>query len=61
MKVKMVTGDALAIAKETAKKLGMGTNILDASSLGDLKQQVTTAGGRIHREGRRLCPGVSRT
>ena len=35
VKVKMVTGDALAIAQETAKKLGMGTNILDASGLGD--------------------------
>jgi H+-transporting ATPase len=35
VKVKMVTGDALAIAKETARKLGMGTKILDASSLGD--------------------------
>ena len=39
VKVKMVTGDALAIAKETAKKLDMGTNILDASSLGDVKKQ----------------------
>ena len=46
VKVKMVTGDALAIAQETAKKLGMGTNILDASSLGDAKQQETAAGGR---------------
>ena len=35
----MVTGDALAIAKETAKQLGMGTNILDAGSLGDSKKQ----------------------
>ncbi|MGD0571993.1 MAG: plasma-membrane proton-efflux P-type ATPase [Sedimentisphaerales bacterium] len=43
VKVKMVTGDALAIAKETAKKLDMGTNILDASSLGDSKKQETTA------------------
>ncbi len=41
--VKMVTGDALAIAKETAKKLDMGTHILDASTLGDLKQHVTAA------------------
>jgi H+-transporting ATPase len=41
--VKMVTGDALAIAQETAKKLGMGTNILDASTLGDEKQQMTPA------------------
>jgi H+-transporting ATPase len=39
--VKMVTGDALAIAKETAKQLGMGTNILDASGLGDIKHHET--------------------
>ena len=42
VKIKMVTGDALAIAKETAKKLDMGTNILDAASLGDSKKQETT-------------------
>jgi H+-transporting ATPase len=41
VKVKMVTGDALAIAKETAKKLDMGTNILDAAALGDSKKQET--------------------
>jgi H+-transporting ATPase len=41
VKVKMVTGDALAIARETAKTLGMGINILDASSLGDEKEQTT--------------------
>jgi len=39
VKVKMVTGDQLAIAQETARQLGMGTNILDASSLQDKKQQ----------------------
>ena len=43
VKVKMVTGDALAIAQETAKKLGMGANILDAGDLGDVKHQETTA------------------
>jgi H+-transporting ATPase len=43
VKIKMVTGDALAIAKETAKKLDMGTNILDAASLGDSKKQETPA------------------
>ena len=43
VKVKMVTGDALAIAKETAKKLGMGTNILDAGSLGDAKHEETAS------------------
>jgi H+-transporting ATPase len=41
VKVKMVTGDALAIAKETANKLDMGANILDAASLGDTKKQET--------------------
>jgi H+-transporting ATPase len=43
VKVKMVTGDALAIAKETAKKLGMGTAILDAAGLGDAKREETAA------------------
>jgi len=43
IKIKMVTGDAIAIAQETAKKLGLGTNILDASALGDSKQQETAA------------------
>jgi H+-transporting ATPase len=41
VKVKMVTGDALAIAQETAKKLDMGSNILDASGLGDSKHKET--------------------
>jgi H+-transporting ATPase len=41
--VKMVTADALAIAQETAKKLGMGTNILDASGFGDSKRHETAA------------------
>jgi len=43
VKVKMVTGDAIAIAKETCKTLGMGADILDASKLGDAKQ-VESAG-----------------
>ena len=41
--VKMVTGDALAIAQETAKKLGLGANILDAGGLGDTKRQESKA------------------
>jgi H+-transporting ATPase len=41
--VKMVTGDALAIAVETAKTLGMGMDILDAESLGDSTRQETAA------------------
>lgn len=39
--VKMVTGDALAIAQETAKKLGLGIKILDASGFGDSQHQET--------------------
>ncbi|MGD1082702.1 MAG: plasma-membrane proton-efflux P-type ATPase [Candidatus Sulfotelmatobacter sp.] len=40
--VKMVTGDQIAIARETARQLGLGTNILDASGLGDTKHHETT-------------------
>ena len=43
VKIKMVTGDALAIARETAKTLGMGTNILDGATLGDSKTEETAA------------------
>ena len=39
VKVKMVTGDQLAIAQETARQLGMGTNILDAAVLRDSKNK----------------------
>ena len=31
----------MAIAQETARQLGLGTNILDASGLGDIKHQET--------------------
>ncbi len=41
--VKMVTGDALAIAKETATAVGLGANILDASGLGEVKKTETAA------------------
>jgi H+-transporting ATPase len=39
--VKMVTGDQVAIAQETARALGLGTNILDAANLGDTKEKAT--------------------
>ncbi|MCX5645103.1 MAG: plasma-membrane proton-efflux P-type ATPase [Phycisphaerae bacterium] len=39
--VKMVTGDQLAIARETAGQLGMGANILDAGGFGDTKHHET--------------------
>ena len=41
VKIKMVTGDALAIARETAKTLGMGINILDGAILGNAKLEET--------------------
>jgi H+-transporting ATPase len=41
VQVKMVTGDQTAIARETAGKLGLGTNILDASGFGDTKHHET--------------------
>lgn len=47
--VKMVTGDALAIAQETAKKLGMGSEILDASGFGDEKRITAKLAESIER------------
>ncbi len=41
VKIKMVTGDQIAIAQEMSKELGLGTNILDASGLGDSKKKET--------------------
>ncbi|MCW6511751.1 plasma-membrane proton-efflux P-type ATPase [Lichenifustis flavocetrariae] len=43
VKIKMVTGDALAIARETAKTLDMGADILDGAGLGDAKHDETPA------------------
>ncbi len=37
VKVKMVTGDQIAIAKEMARQLGLGQNIVDASILAETK------------------------
>jgi H+-transporting ATPase len=41
VKIKMVTGDQIAIARETSKQLGLGVNILDASALGDTTRKET--------------------
>jgi len=41
VEVKMVTGDQVVIAQQTAKTLGMGSDILDASSLGDVKKKAS--------------------
>jgi len=37
VKVKMVTGDQIAIAREISRQLGLGTNIVDAPVLADTK------------------------
>jgi H+-transporting ATPase len=42
IRVKMVTGDQLAIAKETARQLGLGANILDASLFAETKHHETS-------------------
>ena len=46
VKIKMVTGDALAIAHEMAKTLGMGSNILDANTLGNSKTEESAASAK---------------
>ena len=64
VKIKMVTGDALAIAIETAKKLGMGTNILDGASLGDantMKPPAVANPSRRPTASRRCFPNTSST
>ncbi len=43
VEVKMVTGDALAIARETALKVGLGANILDAAGLGEVQKTESAA------------------
>ena len=37
----MVTGDQISIAKETAKLLGLGSNIMDAEALQNIKYHET--------------------
>lgn len=50
--VKMITGDQLAIAKETGRRLGMGTNMYPSSSLfskkGELSEDIGIAGMDQH-------------
>lgn len=41
--VKMITGDQLAIAKETGRRLGMGTNMYPSSTLLGQTRDETTA------------------
>jgi len=39
--VKMLTGDQVVIAKEIARRLDLGTNIIDAGTLGDMESEKT--------------------
>ena len=48
--VKMVTGDQLAIGKEIAGQLGLGTNILDAAGFGETR----------HHEGGQLAESIEK-
>ena len=57
--IKMVTGDPIAIAREMSKELGLGSNILDASGLGDSKRRKLPR-KQAYREGGRLRRGISR-
>jgi H+-transporting ATPase len=41
IRVKMVTGDQIAIGKEIARQLGLGANILDASGFAETNQHET--------------------
>ncbi len=42
LQIKMITGDQVVIAKEIAKQLGLGTNILDAAVLEKVKDGKTS-------------------
>jgi H+-transporting ATPase len=46
VQLKMVTGDALAIARETATTLEMGADILDGAKLGDSKHDENAETGK---------------
>ena len=49
-----------AIAREMAKTLGMGANILDGGALGDSKTAGDAGGRHVDRERRRFRRGASR-
>jgi H+-transporting ATPase len=43
--VKMITGDAIAIGRETARQLGMGTDFVEPAQLFETKRQIVAAAG----------------
>lgn len=48
VEVKMITGDHLTIAKETARILGMGTNIFPAEYMKDVEKAQRETGLDLH-------------
>ena len=61
VKVKMVTGDQLAIARETAPRTGHGHQHPRCQQPGRPQAGCSQRGDRLHRKGRRLCAGVPGT
>ena len=57
--VKMVTGDALAIAQETARKLGIGHKYSRCQQLWRHEASRDGAVGGVHRKSGRFRPGIS--
>jgi magnesium-transporting ATPase (P-type) len=43
--VKMITGDAIAIGRETARQLGMNTDFVEPGQLSETKRQAVAAAG----------------
>ncbi len=60
VKIKKVTGDALAIAREMTKTLGMGSDILDGGELGDSKKEESAKAAKEIEEADGFRPRASR-
>jgi H+-transporting ATPase len=62
VRVKMVTGDDTAIARETARQLGLGTNIIPAADAFPKDMDPNKVPPSIAEaiDGGRVCPRVSR-
>ena len=56
VRVKMITGDHLVIAKETARVLGMGSRIYSAQGLPVLGEDGAIPDGLVEQHGTKICP-----
>jgi len=56
VRVKMITGDHLVIAKETARALGMGSRIYAAQGLPVLGDDGAIPEGLVEQYGAKICP-----